>query len=79
MRLEHHLVGGYVRYISPYIIIIIIIIIAWLFVEHYPDSKRTHTLFYEQFCQHNQCCTLLFTWFSEGICHVKNNSLKFGD
>ena len=27
MRLEHHLVGGYVRYISPYIIIIIIIII----------------------------------------------------
>ena len=24
MRLEHHLVGGYVRYISPYIIIIII-------------------------------------------------------
>ena len=27
MRLEHHLVGGYVRYISPYIIIIIIILI----------------------------------------------------
>ena len=26
MRLEHHLVGGYVHYISPYIIIIIIII-----------------------------------------------------
>ena len=26
MRLEHHLVGGYVRYISPYIIIIIIMI-----------------------------------------------------
>ena len=24
MHLEHHLVGGYVRYISPYIIIIII-------------------------------------------------------
>ena len=23
MRLEHHLVGGYVRYISPHIIIII--------------------------------------------------------
>ena len=23
MRLEHHLVGGYLRYISPYIIIII--------------------------------------------------------
>ena len=26
MHLEHHLVGGYVRYISPHIIIIIIII-----------------------------------------------------
>ena len=25
MHLEHHLVGGYVRYISPHIIIIIII------------------------------------------------------
>ena len=25
MRLEHHLVGGYVRYISPHIIIIIIV------------------------------------------------------
>ena len=24
MRLEHHIVGGYVRYISPHIIIIII-------------------------------------------------------
>ena len=24
MRLEHHLVGGYVRYISPYIIIIMV-------------------------------------------------------
>ena len=30
MRLEHHLVGGYVRYISPHIIIIIIIIIIKL-------------------------------------------------
>ena len=27
MRLEHHLVGGYVRYISPHIIIIIITIL----------------------------------------------------
>ena len=27
MRLEHHLVGGYVRYISPHIIIIIIEVI----------------------------------------------------
>ena len=29
MRLEHHLVGGYVRYISPHIIIIIIIILQY--------------------------------------------------
>ena len=34
MRLEHHLVGGYVRYISPHIIIIIIIIIRLLCPEH---------------------------------------------
>ena len=26
MRLEHHLVGGYVRYISPYIIILLLAI-----------------------------------------------------
>ena len=24
MRLEHHLVGGYVRYISPYIILLLL-------------------------------------------------------
>ena len=29
MRLEHHLVGGYVRYISPHIIIIIIMYSAF--------------------------------------------------
>ena len=33
MRLEHHLVGGYVRYISPHIIIIIIIIIITLWMS----------------------------------------------
>ena len=27
MRLEHHLVGGYVRYISPHIIIILLYIV----------------------------------------------------
>ena len=32
MRLEHHLVGGYVRYISPHIIIIIIIIIIIMYM-----------------------------------------------
>ena len=37
MRLEHHLVGGYVRYISPHIIIIIIIMIMIRFVARtYP-------------------------------------------
>ena len=30
MRLEHHLVGGYVRYISPHIIIIIITNVPFL-------------------------------------------------
>ena len=29
MRLEHHLVGGYVRYISPHIIIIITFYQSW--------------------------------------------------
>ena len=35
MRLEHHLVGGYVRYISPHIIIIIINITVVLYVFCY--------------------------------------------
>ena len=39
MRLEHHLVGGYVRYISQHIIIIIIIIIECL-VEFQPDRLQ---------------------------------------
>ena len=46
MRLEHHLVGGYVRYISPHIIIIIIIIslhtIAFLMITHF-SHVRKHT------------------------------------
>ena len=33
MRLEHHLVGGYVRYISPHIIIIIIMLGHRLYLE----------------------------------------------
>ena len=32
MRLEHHLVGGYVRYISPHIIISQ----TWFFSNHEP-------------------------------------------
>ena len=35
MRLEHHLVGGYVRYISPHIIIIII---RYLDISRYLDT-----------------------------------------
>ena len=31
MRLEHHLVGGYARYVSPHIIIIIIIYVLKIF------------------------------------------------
>ena len=34
MRLEHHLVGGYVRYISPHIIIIITLCHALLLKFH---------------------------------------------
>ena len=26
MRLEHHLVGGYVRYISPYILLLLLLL-----------------------------------------------------
>ena len=35
MRLEHHLVGGYVRYISPHIIIIIstVYVISYTHIE----------------------------------------------
>ena len=43
MRLEHHLVGGYVRYISPYIIIIIIIIIIQNnFLRKFPVKMNTY-------------------------------------
>ena len=38
MRLEHHLVGGYVRYISPYIICVIII------YYYYPRTVLGHLL-----------------------------------
>ena len=41
MRLEHHLVGGYVRYISPHIIIIII-----TFMESYGNSSPRGRLNY---------------------------------
>ena len=34
MRLEHHLVGGYVSYISPHIIIIIINVLSLQLLVH---------------------------------------------
>ena len=45
MRLEHHLVGGYVRYISPYIIIIIIRISLVLFLDKQLWFAYSHLLF----------------------------------
>ena len=41
MRLEHHLVGGYVRYISPHIIIIIMLVGKCTYLE----SKRVRMCF----------------------------------
>ena len=41
MRLEHHLVGGYVRYVSPYIIIISIILILTLLLPVQFSSEVT--------------------------------------
>ena len=53
MRLEHHLVGGYVRYISPYIIIIY----YYYYAVH--DDNTTHT------CTGS---TLVLTWETIVIC-----------
>ena len=39
MRLEHHLVGGYVRYISPHIIIIINLSAGSIFYTIYINTK----------------------------------------
>ena len=41
MRLEHHLVGGYVRYISPHIIIIINIITESVKIQHHAVTLPT--------------------------------------
>ena len=43
MRLEHHLVGGYVRYISPHIIIIIIMTLTAIHLLYYiTNSPHNH-------------------------------------
>ena len=39
MRLEHHLVGGYVRYMSPYIIIIILRV-CFLRIKKIKETKK---------------------------------------
>ena len=49
MRLEHHLVGGYVRYISPHIIIIIITI----------SNFRKENTTSEQFVSQSNCTVIL--------------------
>ena len=46
MRLEHHLVGGYVRYISPLIIIIIIIIKSTIGVHVFKTTTKNCNMFY---------------------------------
>ena len=43
MRLEHHLVGGYVRYISPHIIIILLLTdilpTVWKFYQNFENYQ----------------------------------------
>ena len=48
MRLEHHLVGGYVRYISPHIIIIIIIIRVYR-PKRFPAGQKVYVVVYVEF------------------------------
>ena len=59
MRLEHHLVGGYVRYISPHIIIIIIRIASGKSKnESTAEVKRKRLNLYavkQKLSQANQC------------------------
>ena len=45
MRLEHHLVGGYVRYISPHIIIIIIIMARDVDLYDFSNYPKNHFLY----------------------------------
>ena len=44
MRLEHHLVGGYVRYICPHIIIIIQIMTDLTYFSDCYESYHTHII-----------------------------------
>ena len=42
MRLEHHLVGGYVRYISPHIIILLLLLGGMVYVEMTSQLQTQH-------------------------------------
>ena len=68
MRLEHHLVGGYVRYISPYIIIIRALLSQYMY-----QLTAQH--------QFNSCCFCLahwqakwHTWSTSGLVLWQENS-----
>ena len=64
MRLEHHLVGGYVRYISPHIIIIIMI-----------EALFTH-LFIPQGIQPQGGPTICFSpWLPGTVLHCPYESI----
>ena len=54
MRLEHHLVGGYVRYISPHIIIIIIIKGS----KQFYTISETHQLGINKWCVKSSFCAM---------------------
>ena len=65
MRLEHHLVGGYVRYISPYIIIIIISTQAWVTKNvTRVTSQKCYVCMFEVYLWINQyrTCRLWLVW-----------------
>ena len=45
MRLEHHLVGGYVRYISPHILLLLLLLLSKFTVES--DHKPLENIQYK--------------------------------
>ena len=64
MRLEHHLVGGYVRYISPYIIMLVV---EPRYLTHY----SLHTLKINNEASKQQITTVLFCELGDGIGNLK--------
>ena len=64
MRLEHHLVGGYVRYISPHIIIIIINCSTYMELGHPAPCKVSLSgLYSTESINIQQTLLLEFEWF----------------